>query len=100
MEEYEYKLYICNKVNISFNMKTIDTNHTIIDGYVKLLNNLSLSNKLDLIAKLSLSIQAEANNKKNRFIKAFGAFESKKNADEIIDEIRSSRLFNRQIEEI
>ncbi len=37
---------------------------------------------------------------KNRFIKAFGAFESKKNADEIINEIRSSRLFNRQIEEI
>ena len=37
---------------------------------------------------------------KNSFQKSFGAFKSKKSADEIIEEIKSSRAFNRQIEKI
>jgi len=81
-------------------MKTADINTTLIEGYLQLLDNLSPSNKLDLISKLTASVKSDITNKKSSFKKAFGAFQSKKSADEIINEIRSSRTFTRQIEEI
>ena len=80
-------------------MKVIDINTTLIDGYLRLLDNLSPSNKLDLISKLTLSIKTDITNRKKSFYKAFGAWESKQSADEIISEIRNSRTFNRQIEQ-
>ncbi len=82
------------------NMKTADINTTIIEGYLQLLDNLSPSSKLDLISKLTASVKSDLTNKKSSFKKAFGAFQSEKSADEIINEIRSSRIFTRQIEEI
>lgn len=81
-------------------MKTADINTTIIEGYLKLLDNLSSTNKLDLISKLSASVKSDIQNKKPSIKRAFGAFQSDKSADEIIKEIRSSRTFTRQIEEI
>lgn len=80
-------------------METANINTTIIDGYLQMLDNLSPSNKLDLISKLTDSIKLDITNKKLSFKEAFGAFESEKSADEIINEIRSSRVFTRQIEE-
>jgi len=88
------------KICIFDKMKATDINNVIIEGYLKLLENLSPSNKLDLISKLSTSIKTDIADRKNSFKKAFGAFQSNKSADEIIDEIRNSRNFNRQIEEI
>jgi hypothetical protein len=79
-------------------MRTTDINTTLIDGYLRLLDNLSLSNKLDLISKLTLSAKTDISLRKKSFYKAFGAWDSKKSADEIISEIRGSRTFNRQIE--
>lgn len=79
-------------------MKSTETNSTIVDGYIGLLENLSPGNKLDLISKLTASVKTDLTNKKSSFKKAFGAFDSKKSAEEIIEEIRSSRVFNRQIE--
>ena len=79
-------------------MKTIDINTTLIDGYLKLMNNLSPSIKLDLISKLTQSVKAENIDKKKSFYEAFGAFESEKSADEIINDIYNSRSFNHQIE--
>ena len=79
-------------------MKTAEIDTTIIDGYVGLLDNLSTSNKLDLISKLTTSVKTDLANKKSSFKKAFGAFDSKKTAEEIINEIRSSRVTTRQIE--
>ncbi len=76
-------------------MKTAD-NKTLIDCYVQLLDNLSPGNKLDLISKLTVSVKSDLTNKKSSFKKAFGAFQSKKSAEEIINEIRSSRTFTRQ----
>ncbi len=81
-------------------MKTADTNTTLTEGYLQLLENLSPSNKLDLISKLTASVKSDITNKKSSFKKAFGAFQSEKNADEIINEIRSSRTFTRQIEDV
>lgn len=80
-------------------MKTVEANNTIVEGYVGLLDNLSASNKLDLISQLTVSIKTNLATKKSSFKKAFGAFESRKSAEEIIDEIRSSRVTTRQIEE-
>jgi hypothetical protein len=75
-----------------------ETNSIIVDSYVGLLDNLSTSNKLDLITKLTASIKSDLTDKKSSFKKAFGAFDSKKSAEEIIDEIRNSRVSTRQIE--
>ena len=80
-------------------MKTIDINTTLIEGYLQLLDNLSPNNKLDLISKLTLSVKTDIADKKKSFYKAFGAWESKQSADEIINEIRNSRTFNRQTEQ-
>jgi hypothetical protein len=79
-------------------MRTAEINSTIVDGYVGLLDNLSASNKLDLISKLTASVKTDLTNKKSSFKKAFGAFDSKKSAEEIIDDIRSSRTSTRLIE--
>lgn len=79
-------------------MKAIDINTTLIDGYLRLLYNLSASDKLDLISKLTLSVKTDFTDRKKSFYKAFGAWESKQSADEIINDIRNSRTFNRQIE--
>lgn len=77
-------------------MNTIDFDTKIIEGYLGLLANLSPSNKLDLIAKLTASIKSDLKPKKPSFKKAFGAFESSKSAEETIDEIRESRVSNRR----
>lgn len=80
-------------------METANTNTTIIDGYLQMLDSLSPSSKLDLISKLTDSIKLDITNKKSSFKEAFGAFESGKSAVEIINEICNSRVFTRQIEE-
>ena len=80
------------------NMRIAETNTTIVDGYVGLLDNLSTNNKLDLISKLTASVKTDLTNKKSSFKKSFGAFDSKKSAEEIIKEIRNSRVSTRQIE--
>jgi hypothetical protein len=84
---------------ISTAMKTTDINTTLIEGYLRLLDNLSPSNKLDLISKLTLSVKTDITDRKNSFYKAFGAWESKQTADEIMNDIRNSRTLNRQIEQ-
>ena len=78
-------------------MKAIDINTTLIEGYLRLLDNLSPSNKLDLISKLALSVKTDITSRKNSFYKAFGAWESTDSADEIIKDIRNSRTLNHQI---
>ncbi|MCE7061868.1 hypothetical protein [Dyadobacter sp. CY343] len=73
-------------------------NSTLVNGYIGLLDNLSLEEKLDLISKLSASAKQNIVDKKTAFKKAFGAFDSKKSADKIIEEIKSSRVSTREIE--
>jgi hypothetical protein len=81
-------------------MQASDNKMTIIEGYFRLLENLTPSNKLDLISKLTDSVKSDLTNKKSTFKNSFGAFQSDKDADQIINEIRSSRTFTRQIEDI
>jgi len=79
-------------------MTTTAFNSKIVEGYFGLLVNLSPSNKLDLIAKLTTSAKSDLKPKKSSLKKAFGAFETSKSAEEIIEEIQESRVSNRQIE--
>lgn len=79
-------------------MKSAEINTSIIEAYAGLLDNLSTSNKLELIAKLTNSIKTDLAKKKTSFKKAFGAFESDKSAEAIIDDIRKSRVSTRETE--
>ena len=80
-------------------METADIHTTLVEGYFQLLDKLTPDNKLDLISKLSESVKTDFSKRKSSFKKSFGAFVSEKTAEEIINDIRSSRAFNRQIEE-
>jgi len=67
-------------------MTSTETNTTIINGYVGLLENLSPDNKLDLISKLTASVKTDLGNKKSTFKKSFGAFPEKLNHFEKISD--------------
>jgi hypothetical protein len=80
-------------------MKTNEVN--IADNFFGLLKNLSSDVKLDLISKISESMKGnKPGGRDNSWKKLYGAFESNQSADEIIEEIRSSRYTNRDIEEL
>ena len=81
-------------------MKASDIDKTLVDGYMQLLDNLSQDTKLDLISRLTLSVETDIDQKKGAFYEAFGAWDSIETADEMIAEIRGSRTFNRQIEQL
>jgi hypothetical protein len=79
-------------------MSPVKRNTTLVDAYASLLDNLNSADKLDLISKLAASAESDSQKKKSAFRKAFGAFISEKSAEEIIAEIRDSRVSTRQIE--
>jgi len=74
------------------------SNTVLIDNYYGLLSSLSKENKIRPIAKLSNSIIEESTEDENVVDNFFGAFKSEKSAEELIKEIRESRIFNRTIE--
>ncbi len=79
-------------------MKALELNTSIVNGYIGLLGNLSPSNKLELISKLSALVKTDLNKKESLFKKSFGALETEKSAEEMIKEIRESRVSTREIE--
>jgi hypothetical protein len=81
-------------------MRTADLHTKIINSYLGLLKNLSPSSKLDLISKLTQSVKSDIKSQRNNLKMAFGAWDQEENADELVDAIRNSRLFNRKIEEL
>lgn len=77
------------------------TQHTsLADYYFGLLKNLNADTKLDLIAKLSQSLKKEEKESIPEITleSLFGAYKSEETAEEIIAELRASRVFNRNIE--
>jgi len=79
-------------------MKAADLKFNLIDSYLGLLNNLSPDNKLELISKLSDSLKGPKKPTDKSIGDLFGAFISKKSADEINSELKDSRKFNRKTE--
>ena len=70
----------------------------LVEAYSGLLEGLSSTTKIGLIEKLSKSLKKEKKAKDETFYKSFGAFGSKKSAEEIIKDIKSSRKFrNKEI---
>jgi hypothetical protein len=79
-------------------MKAADLKFNLIDSYLGLLNSLSPDSKLELIAKLSDSLKGPKKPADKSISDLYGAFISKKSADEIITELKNSRNFNRKTE--
>ncbi len=79
-------------------MKAMEVNTSIINSYMGLLSNLSPSSKLELISKLSALVKTDLTKKETLFKKSFGALETEKSAEEMIKEIRESRVSTREIE--
>ncbi|MGM0579983.1 MAG: hypothetical protein ACQETL_04850 [Bacteroidota bacterium] len=73
----------------------------IAENIFQIVKNLSSDVKLELINKISKSIDTTKDlPQDNSWKKLFGAWESDKSAEEIIEEIRADRFTNRQIEEL
>ena len=70
------------------------------EHYWQLLAYLDKDVKKALMDRLARSIQEENAQKHNRMEEAFGAWEGKESANEVIYEIRKSRTFNRKTEEL
>ena len=70
---------------------SITLKNTTIDKYFSFLKRLDINSKKRLIVKLTESIE---DNKKDNFdLKSlYGAWDDKRTSDEIIDEIKSSRI--------
>ena len=81
-------------------MNSSTQNVSIADYYFGFLENLNAESKLDLISKLSLSLKKDEELPKTSLESIFGAYESDDTADEIIAEIRKSRISNRIVESL
>ena len=78
-------------------MASSTKNTSYADYYFGVLKNLNADSKLDLISQLSQSLKSGIVD--NTSLESlFGAYKSEDTADEIIAEIRSSRVSNRNIE--
>lgn len=76
-------------------------NAVIVNSYLGRLQRLNRETKINLVAGLIGDIAKEPGkekNKKNVVNRFFGAFQSDKSAEEMINEIRESRCFNRETE--
>lgn len=71
---------------------------SLAEYYFGSLKNLNAISKLDLISKLSQSLKENEIISETSLQSLFGAYKSNETADEIIDDIRKSRVFNRNIE--
>jgi len=74
--------------------------NSLADYYFAFLKNLNSNSKLDLISKLSQSLKENDTTSKPSLQSLFGAYRSQDSAEEIIDKIRESRVFNRTVEEL
>ncbi len=75
------------------------TDRHILDTISRLVETLSEEAKGELLNKLNKSAKLNTKTVEERFSSSFGAFDSSQTAEEIIEDIRSSRYFrDKQIE--
>jgi hypothetical protein len=73
----------------------------IASDIFELVKNQSADVKLDLISKISNSLKSiEKSKTKDSWKELFGAWESTESAEEIIEDLRSSRKTDRDIDEM
>lgn len=73
-------------------------NMKLVDYYFSLLKNLKPDSKLELISKLSASLQSQEKKEEVTLESLFGAYHSDETAEEIIESLKSSRTFTRNTE--
>ena len=81
-------------------MKAANLKFNLIDSYLGLLKSMSPDNKLELISRLSDSLKGPKKNNNKSLSDLYGAFKTKKSADEIIADLKKSRNFGRKIEQL
>jgi hypothetical protein len=93
-------LFFKKSVNFdkTFKMITSSKKGSVADYYFEFLKNLSSNSKIDLISKLTQSLKETKPVSEVSLQSLFGVFESPETADEIIEKLRSSRVFTRTIE--
>lgn len=72
----------------------------LVDIYVKILQHLNIEKRLELIAKLSQGMIEETRPQPEAFFQLYGAFNSDESAEDLIQTVRSSRTFKREIESL
>lgn len=80
-------------------MKSADSNINLLETYFGVLRNLSSDTKLELIAMLSKSMKSTKATKAKSLKSLYGAFVSEQSADELINDLKKARTFNRKREE-
>ncbi len=80
-------------------MANLAANNEVLNKYFGPLKNLDDDSKKNLIIKLTKSINSKQNTKLG-ISNFFCAWQDSRTADEIIDDIESSRFNNREIEEL
>jgi hypothetical protein len=80
-------------------MKAVDVNTKLVDSYLALLHNMSASNKLDLISRLTQSVKADLAREHRGLEESYGAWDQEETAEELIAKIRGARVFTKKIEE-
>lgn len=79
-------------------MKASGLGFNLIDSYLGLLNSLSPDNRLELISRLSDSLKGSKKPTDKSLNDLYGAFKTKKSADEIIADLKKRRNFDRKTE--
>jgi hypothetical protein len=74
-------------------------NNSLANYYFGFLENLNSDSKLDLISKLSLSLKGVNDAPEASLPSLFGAYKSEETAEEMIADLKNSRLFNQDIED-
>ncbi len=73
---------------------------SLADCYFGILKNLNSDSKLDLISKLSQSLKDREMKSETSLQSLFGAYNSDESVDEIIADIKASRVFNQIIDHL
>ena len=81
-------------------MITSSQHISLADYYFGFLKNLNSDSKLDLISKLSQSLKEGETIPETSLESLFGAYKSDESAEEIIAQLRASRVFNRNTESL
>jgi hypothetical protein len=80
-------------------MNSLQIPKNLIQTYLDMLQNLHQDSKLELIVKLSETMKSD-NIQKESEKSLFGAFQSDESAEELIENLKKARVFNRKIEDL
>jgi hypothetical protein len=72
-------------------------NNVIVNNYYDIIKTLQLNDQEELVKLLTKSINNPEQKKEKSIKHLYGAWSGDETADEIIEDIRNSRVFNRKI---